>query len=75
MQVCVYNIIEINSSEKQLPLLILLYFFEKKYIAWDPLNWFMNGTESVALLNGDIPGLPRHALPAPNTAKHICFLM
>lgn len=38
MQVCVYNIIEINSSEKQLPLLILLYFFEKKYIAWDPLN-------------------------------------
>lgn len=31
--------------------------------------------DSVALLNGNVPGLPHHTIPAQNTAKHICFLM
>lgn len=34
----------------------------------------MNEHDSVALLNGDVPGLPRHAIPAQTTAEHICFL-
>lgn len=30
---------------------------------------------SMALLNGDVPGLPLHAICPKNTAIYICFLM